>query len=109
MDGVGEVRVVERGRGKVLVSVAPGEEVKVEEMGEGDGRVGRFKGVKIDARGVVCGTGFAPVAGMEGRVARIKVKEGLWEVKRGRKIHGGERRRKNVLSRIAAKARGTLK
>lgn len=34
--------------------------------------------------------------GTSGMGGRIKVKEGLWEVKRGRKIDGGERRRDEV-------------
>jgi len=65
--------------------------------------------VKVGAGGKIVGSGFEPVKGSEGRVARLRVREGLWEVRRGRKIHGGERRRKNTLSRIAARERGTLK
>ena len=103
MDGIGEVRVVEKEGKKVLVNIRPGE-VEIS-----DGRTTKVLGVKIEAPGRIAGGFFDHVKGSMGTVARIKVREGLWEVKRGRKIHGGERRRKNVLSRIAAKERGTLK
>jgi hypothetical protein len=120
-DGVAEVRVKEiaavdkLGKPKVvrLAVNGPGEwtgrfEDPAERLEPEEVKV---KGVKVvgGGMGLVQGSGFSPVKGTKGSVARIAVKEGLWEVKRGVKVHGGERRRKNVLSRIAAKERGTLK
>lgn len=101
VDGVGEVRLVE---GKGLVSVGPGEAL----TGKEEFRKG-IQDVKVRAPGKVSGSYYSPVKDSEGKAIRIKVREGMWEVKRGRKLYGGERRRKNVLSRIAARARGTLK
>lgn len=104
VDGVGEVRVRQDPDGKrVAVNTTPGNEEGLESAPA----VGSVK-VKGVGSGTIAGSYFTPVKGTMGSVAQIKIQEGLWEVKRGRKIHGGERRRKNVLSRIAAKARGTL-
>ena len=102
-DGVGEVRILEMDGKKVVANTKPGED-----EGSGD-KIAKLKGVKIEAPGRIVGSFFDHVKGSLGSVARIKVQEGLWEIKRGRKIYGGERRRKNVLSRIAARERGTLK
>jgi len=105
-DGEAEVRSVERHGHKVVVNVD-----MAADQGTEDKLAQRtlVRGVKPRWNGAISGSHFFPIKGSRGTVARIKVAEGLWEVKRGRKIHGGERRRKNVLSRIAAKARGTLK
>lgn len=67
------------------------------------------KGAKVKKTGEIVGNGFEIIKGSQGRAARLKIKDGLWEVRRGHKVHGGERRRKNILSRIAARERGTLK
>lgn len=100
VDGVGEVRVVEReGKRPIAINLAAGEK-------EGSG--GTVKGVKILESGVMAGSHFLPVKGSLGKVVRIQVKEGLWEVKRGRKILGGERRRKYNLSVLKRKAKGTV-
>ena len=101
VDGVGEVRVLETNGKKMVVNTKPGDEAR-----EGMGKV---KGFKVEGAGTVVGPWAELVKGTRGRVARVRVREGMWAVERGRKIHGGERRRKNVLSRIAARERGTLK
>lgn len=90
--------------GKGLISIKPGEEV----TGTEDVRK-KIDGVTVKAPGVLHGSYFQSVKGSEGKALRLQVKEGMWEVKRGVKLFGGERRRKNVLSRIAARERGTLK
>ena len=102
VDGVGEVKVLEAegGKKKMVVNTKPGDEPK-----EGMSRV---KGFKVEGAGTVVGPWAELVKGTRGRVARVVVREGMWAVARGKKIHGGERRRKNVLSRIAARERGTL-
>ena len=105
-DGIGEVRVRKEADGRrVAVNVTPGtadaEELVRAKVIDG------FK-VKGAGNGILKGNWLQHVKGSSGTVAQLKIQEGLWEVKRGRKIHGGERRRKNVLSRIAAKERGTL-
>ncbi|KAI7488329.1 hypothetical protein KC351_g2052 [Hortaea werneckii] len=54
-----------------------------------------INGVKIVQANNIAGTGVEPVKGHQG-VARLKVKEGLWEQRRGHKVDGGERRRAEV-------------
>lgn len=104
VDGVGEVRIRKEPDGRrVAVNTTPGAEEELESAPMVDGL--QVRGV---GDGTIAGSYFTPVKGSMGSVAQIKIQEGLWEIKRGRKIHGGERRRKNVLSRIAARARGTL-
>jgi hypothetical protein len=51
-------------------------------------------GVKIKGAHTIVGPHVLPLKG--GRGARIPVKEGLWEDRRGRKIDGGERRQAEV-------------
>jgi len=111
VEGVGEVRVKEKPVGekvkKVVINTPPGAEERDVLEGKVDGRV--VKGLKVRGAGTIVGSFVEPVKGTGGSMARLKVKEGMWEVRRGHKVHGGERRRKNVLSRIAARERGTLK
>jgi len=51
---------------------------------------------------VIRGKNVYPVKGHDGKVARLSISEGLWEIKEGRKIDGGERRR----AEVRAKRRG---
>jgi len=114
--GQAELRVVTdaaTGR-KVVVNTELSEGATVENLAEeldlvraGLTTVAQVK-VRGVGRGAIVGSYVDPVKGSLGSVGRIKVQEGIWEVKRGVKLFGGERRRKNVLSRIAARARGTL-
>lgn len=95
VDGVAEVRIVERdGKRPIAINTPPGEETS-----EGE----KVKGVKIIPSGIVAGSYFLPVKGSLGKVARIQIKEGMWEIKRGKKILGGERRRKYNLSVLKRK------
>jgi len=52
-------------------------------------------GVKLLRGTTIGGTGVEPVKGHPG-VARLKVREGLWEERRGHKVDGGERRKAEV-------------
>jgi hypothetical protein len=52
------------------------------------------KGVRVVGAHTIVGPHVQPAKG--GKGARIAVKEGLWEVRRGRKIEGGERRQAEV-------------
>ena len=101
VDGVAQVKVLEAADGKKLaVNTKPGDEPQL--------GMSRVQGFKVEGAGTVVGPWAELVKGTRGRVATVRVKEGMWVVARGKKIHGGERRRKNVLSRIAAKERGTF-
>lgn len=58
------------------------------------------KGLKIKGAHTIVGPHVQPLKG--GKAAKIEVKEGLWEERRGHKIDGGERRQ----AEVRAKKRG---
>jgi hypothetical protein len=80
----------------VLERIAPPKRVK--------GSVEPVKGVKIVEATRISGTGVEPLKGHQG-VARLRVTDGLWEQKRGRKVDGGERRRAEVRAKRRAAER----
>ena len=55
-----------------------------------------IKGMKVRGRMEVVGPFVTTVKGTKGSVGRIKVREGMWEVRRGVIKDGGERRQKEV-------------
>ncbi|KAB8336667.1 hypothetical protein FH972_020978 [Carpinus fangiana] len=60
------------------------------------------KGIKYrGAKGLV-GSHVEPIKGTSGQAAIIRVKEGLWEDRRGHKIDGGERRQAEVRAKRRA-------
>lgn len=61
-----------------------------------------IRGVRVKGAQTVVGSHVLPV---KGGAAQIKATEGLWEVRRGRKIDGGERRRAEVRSKRRAAER----
>jgi len=99
------MRVKEVPVGEIVKKVVVNTPLGVEEPTRGK----LVQGFHVRGAGTIVGSYIQPLKGSGGSVARLKVQEGLWEVRRGHKVHGGERRRKNVLSRIAARERGTLK
>lgn len=128
-DGVAELRIVEVGReglGRATLTGSEGARKVVintplTESGEGEkpkggilsriappqrvtGRVEPVKGVKILEATRISGTGVEPLKGHQG-VARLRVVDGLWEQKRGRKVDGGERRRAEVRAKRRAAER----
>ena len=119
VDGVGEVRVLEvkkdRAAGTAALGPHPLKKVVVNlpaEAVDKEFRADEVKavtGVKIRGAHTIVGPHVEPVKGSNGSVARIKVKEGMWEERRGHKVDGGERRKETVRSRRAAKERGLLK
>ncbi|KUJ15558.1 uncharacterized protein LY89DRAFT_648933 [Mollisia scopiformis] len=110
-DGVAELRVAEipvsghqaatatssSGKRKIVVNVAAG--------GSATQLVKSVpvKGVHIQGAHTIVGPHVQPVKG--GKGARIVIKEGLWEDRRGHKIDGGERRQ----AEVRAKRRGEEK
>jgi hypothetical protein len=83
---------------KIVVNVAAG--------GSAEGmpaeQLKAVKGVKIKSGNTITGP---HVLQIRGKAAKIEVKEGLWEIRRGRKIDGGERRQ----AEVRAKRRGEEK
>ena len=53
-------------------------------------------GMKVVGVRTIAGPYVQPVKGTNGSVATIKVQEGMWEVRRGVKVDGGERRKVQV-------------
>lgn len=53
-------------------------------------------GMKVAGVRTIVGPYVQPVKGTSGSVATIKVQEGMWEVRRGVKVDGGERRKLQV-------------
>lgn len=62
-------------------------------------------GVKVLGAHTIVGPYIEPVKGTNGSVARIRVKEGMWEERRGHKIDGGERRKAEVRAKRRAEER----
>jgi hypothetical protein len=108
-DGFAELRIVEvprsdttastatlsPGMRKIVVNVPAGgsaEDIPLEQLKP-------VKGVKIKSGNTITGQ---YVLQMKGKKAKIEVKEGLWEIRQGRKIDGGERRQ----AEVRAKRRG---
>lgn len=104
--GVAEVRIAEfpvadpksPAMHKVIVNVAP--EGSAPESAESAVPV---KGLKIQGARTIAGPHVVPLRG--GKSAKIEVKEGLWEDRRGHKVEGGERRQ----AEVRAKKRGEEK
>lgn len=86
-----------KGAEAILTRLAPPPKVLPRE-------VVRVKGTKIVRAYSISGTGVEGVKGRQG-VAVLKVRDGLWEQKRGVKIDGGERRRAMVRAKRAAAER----
>lgn len=79
------------GMRKVIVNVPVG--AKLEDLPED--QITRIEGLKIKGADTIAGSHVQPVKGLKG-VAKIVIKEGLWEDRRGHKIDGGERRQAEV-------------
>ena len=102
-DGEAELRIVIEPSGKKVVlntpvSKAPEEVWKQQAPHEGV----RVPWAKVVWPGVVSASHAVSVKGTEGRIARIKIQEGMWEDRKGHKIGGGERfmtRQKTLVER----------
>lgn len=62
------------------------------------------KDIKIVRGNTIGGTGVEYIKGHPG-VARLRVKDGLWEQRRGHKVDGGERRQAEVRAKRRAQER----
>ncbi|KAJ9663406.1 telomere length regulation protein [Coniosporium apollinis] len=119
-DGAAELRVIEvpttsprfaaatatraAGHRKVAVNVPAGTE-KVDVGAKGE--VVPVLGVRVRGAQTISGPHVEIIKGTGGLGARIRVKEGLWEEKRGRIVDGGERRRAEVRAKRRAEERKT--
>ncbi|MCJ1366538.1 hypothetical protein MMC16_005667 [Acarospora aff. strigata] len=125
IDGCGEVKVVAvpgatdsptgqrgpivetdvLGGRKIVVNVPFGASTAALRAGE----LKPVKGLKVRGAHTITGPHTELVKGSGGRVARIKVKEGLWEQRRGHKIDGGERRKTEVRAKRRSEERRTTR
>jgi len=88
------------GSRKIAVNVAAGGSATLETPTE---KLVPVSGVHIKGAHTIVGPHVQPLKG--GKAAKIEVKEGLWEDRRGHKIDGGERRQ----AEVRAKRRGEEK
>jgi hypothetical protein len=58
--------------------------------------------VPVGAEAPIKGSFIEPVKGSGGLKARIRLREGIWEVRRGHKVDGGERRKAEVRAKRRA-------
>jgi hypothetical protein len=87
------------GTSKVIVNVPPeaiSSEIPPEQM-----KV--IKGFKVRGSHTIVGPHIQPIKG--GKAAKVVVKEGLWEERRGHKIDGGERRKAEVRAKRRSEER----
>ena len=61
--------------------------------------------VRLRGVNVIAGPHVQPVEGTGGLSARVVMKEGLWEERRGHKVDGGERRKAEVRAKRRAAER----
>ena len=58
------------------------------------------QGVTLREGHIIAGSYVMPLGGSNGSAATISVTEGMWEDRRGHKVHGGERRRAETLHKM---------
>lgn len=111
-NGVAELRVAEvpvSGHAPATATLSPGKRKIVVNVAAGGSAPSKplkpvpVKGIHIKGAHTIVGPHVLPVKG--GMGAKIVVKEGLWEDRRGHKIDGGERRQ----AEVRAKRRGEEK
>lgn len=77
---------------KLVVNVSPDTLMNPENAQE----IKAVRGMKVEGMHKIVGLHIQHVKGSGESVAKIKVKEGMWEQKQGRKVDGGERRKVQV-------------
>ena len=108
IDGVAPLRVVEvpaTGRHIASATATPGMKkivanlpLEVDPLSVPAEKLAPLKDIHMKGAHTVIGPHVLPVKGTGGKLSKIEIKEGLWEVKRGHKIDGGERRQAMVRS-----------
>ena len=87
------------GTRKMIVNVPP--EADLSEIAPE--QLKSIKGLKLVGSHTIVGPHVQPIKG--GRAAKVVVKEGLWEERRGHKIDGGERRKAEVRAKRRSEER----
>lgn len=86
------------GTRKFVVNVPVGAEAPVQPVEQ----LPKVQGVFIKGTKTIKGSYVESVKGSEGLRARIRLQEGIWEVRRGHKVDGGERRKAEVRAKRRA-------
>lgn len=86
------------GTRKLVVNVPVGAEAPVEPVET----LPKVQGVIVKDAKTIKGSFVEPVKGSGGLRARIRLQEGIWEVRRGHKVDGGERRKAEVRAKRRA-------
>jgi len=93
-------------RVKKMIVNEPAEAV---EKSQSHGRLKAVEGMKVVGARTIVGPYVQAVKGTSGSVATIKVQEGMWEVRRGVKVDGGERRKVQVRRKRLLEERKTTR
>lgn len=72
---------------------------------EAEGNTQPVQGLQVKGARTIVGPYVQPIKGSRGSAAVIKVQEGMWEVRRGIKVDGGQRRKAEVRRKRIIEAR----
>ncbi|KAI4723799.1 hypothetical protein E4T49_08474 [Aureobasidium sp. EXF-10728] len=116
-DGVGELRIIEvpaasgtatltssPGMRKIVVNVPAGQDKPSQPLD----KIKPVQGTKVVRSNIIGGSYVEAIKEKPG-AAKIVAKEGLWEIKRGHKIDGGERRKAEVRYKRRVEERKTTR
>ena len=85
---------------KLVLNVPIGMKTYKLEQGQSTKDLKKPQGVTLKEGHIIAGSYVMPMKGSDGSAAMIKVTEGMWEDRRGHKVHGGERRRAETLHKM---------
>lgn len=88
------------GTRKFVVNVPVGAEAPTEPVE----KLSRVQGVFVKGSRMIKGSYVEPIKGSGGARARLRMQEGIWEVRRGHTVDGGERRKAEVRAKRRAAA-----
>lgn len=85
---------------KLILNVPKGAATYTLEQGQKTSDLQKPHGVTLREGHTIAGSYVMPMKGSHGSAATISVTEGMWEDRRGHKVHGGERRRAETLHKL---------
>ncbi|KIV77589.1 hypothetical protein PV11_09378 [Exophiala sideris] len=88
------------GMQKLIVNVPNGSSTYALQPGQTTADLKKPTGFKLKNGYIITGKQAHPIKGTYGSGVTLKAVEGLWEHKRGHKVHGGERRRAQTLHKL---------
>lgn len=88
------------GMTKLVLNVPQGSKTYHLGPGQTTGDLKKPSHYSLKSGRIITGPWATPVKGANGSVVTVKVQEGMWEDKLGKKVFGGERRRAEVLHKL---------